>query len=437
MTTAQTDSGPAADAPGGNESQEGASAPQQGDAQGARKQDQGKDKDKDKEKDKEKDNDNDKDKDNAQPQKPLDFTSSHSTSLVPLLAKLRSTLLVTTYQAGKLIAVREDQGKLNTHFRNFRSPMGMAFDNGRLAVGTRTEVWEFRNQPDVSRRLEPKDKHDACFLPRNVHFSGDIQIHEIAWGSGELWIVNTRFSCLCTLDRNFSFIPRWRPPWVTHYSPNDRCHLNGLAMVDGKPKYVTVLGKTNTPGGWRANKANGGLLMDVETGRIITEGLSMPHSPRWHDGKLWVLESGRGGLNTVDLETGKVETIATLPGFTRGLDFFGPLAFVGLSQVRETAVFSGIPITESKEERNCGVWVVDTRNGEILGLLRFEGSVQEIFAVNLLLGMRFPDIINDDHKIIGTSYVLPEEALKLVDLTPPPPPPDAEAKAKAKAKAKN
>src|SRR5262249_27976434 len=149
-----------------------------------------------------------------------------------------------------------------------------------------------------------------------------------------------------TLDPEASFTPRWRPPFVTELEPSDRCHLNGLGMVDGKPKYVTALGETNEMAGWRPNKAKGGILMDVDSGAILCRGLSMPRSPRWYGGRLWVYESGSGTLGVVDRNTGRYEAVAAVPGFTRGLDFVGDLAFVGLSQVRESAVFSGIPITE-------------------------------------------------------------------------------------------
>jgi uncharacterized protein (TIGR03032 family) len=273
-------------------------------------------------------------------------------------------------------------------------------------------VWEFRNQPEVGRKLEPAGKHDACFLPRATHFTGDIRIHEIAWASNELWIVNTRFSCLCTLDRDSSFVPRWRPPFVSGLSPDDRCHLNGLAVVDGHPKYVTCLGATDTAGGWRANKASGGLLLDVPSGEVVSRGLSMPHSPRWYDGKLWLLESGDGSLAIVDPQTGKWEAVAQLPGFTRGLDFLGPYAFIGLSQVRETAVFSGIPITERQQERICGVWVVDVRSGQTVAFLRFEEAVQEIFAVVVLPGIRYPEIASEDADVLASSFELPQEAMK-------------------------
>jgi uncharacterized protein (TIGR03032 family) len=233
-----------------------------------------------------------------------------------------------------------------------------------------------------------------------------------------LWFVNTRFSCLATLDPESSFAPRWRPPFVTELEPSDRCHLNGLAMVDGKPKYVTALGETNEMAGWRANKARGGILMDVDSGAILCRGLSMPHSPRWYGGRLWVCESGSGTLGTVDLNTGRYEAVAAVPGFTRGLDFAGDLAFVGLSQVRESAVFSGIPITErlAPEERTCGVCVVDLRRGETIALLKFESGVQEVFAV-AVLPRRFPDLINDDEKLLESSFVVPTECLGEVAAT--------------------
>lgn len=345
--------------------------------------------------------------------------SVHTSNLPPLFKEARCSLAVTTYQAGKLVFVRSDldtQGHpvVNTHFRTFRKPMGLAVGDNRLALGTAFEVLEFRNVPAVAPKVEPKGKHDACFLPRRVHVTGDIQIHEMGYAGHDLWFVNTAFSCLCTYDADHSFVPRWRPSFVTALTPVDRCHLNGLGFRDGKPKYVTALGQTNEPGGWRGNKKSGGLIIDLDSNEIITRGLSMPHSPRWYAGHLWILESGTGSLGKIDLPTGRYEPIIRLPGFTRGLDFLGHLAFVGLSQVRETAVFSGIPITErlSEADRNCGVWVVDIRTGQLVGFLRFEDAVQEIFAVSVLPGVTYPELAQDDPQLIGSSYVLPDEALR-------------------------
>jgi uncharacterized protein (TIGR03032 family) len=290
--------------------------------------------------------------------------------------------------------------------------MGIAADRSRLTIGGTNTVWEYRNVPAVTRTLEPPDKHDACYVPRRLHVTGDIDIHEMAYDQHyDLWVINTRFCCLCTLDADHSFSPRWRPPFVTALAPEDRCHLNGLGMVDGRPKYVTALGTTDTPGGWRANKAGGGILMDLDTNDIVLRGLSMPHSPRWYQGQLWFLEFGQGSLARVDLERGCWEAVAQVPGFTRGLDFYGPLAFIGLSQVRESAVFSGIPLVQRLKERTCGVWVVHIETGQTVGFLRFEAGVQEIFAVQVLPGVGFPAVLEWGDARLAHTYVLPDAAL--------------------------
>jgi uncharacterized protein (TIGR03032 family) len=334
--------------------------------------------------------------------------SVYTQSFPEFLNQLQSSLLVSTYQTGKLICARYDGGQLNTHFRDFARPMGLAVAPGRIAIGTRAEVLDYRDFPAVAAKVEPPGKHDACFLPRNKHFTGDIRIHEIAFARGELWIAATNFSCLATLDAEHSFIPRWAPPFISTLTNEDRCHLNGLCVIDDEPAYVTALGETDTPGGWRENKANGGVLIDVESGETVLRGLSMPHSPRWFDDRLWVLESGNGTLSVADLDAGTVETVAELPGFTRGLLFAGGLAFVGLSQVRETATFGGLPLMERLDERLCGVWAVNPESGQIVGFLRFEELVQEVFDVALIVGARYPEIAEEGSDAATNSFMLPE-----------------------------
>jgi uncharacterized protein (TIGR03032 family) len=341
--------------------------------------------------------------------------SVYTSTLAEILQQTGISLAVSTYQAGKVILIRHDPdtNTVNTHFRSFLKPMGIAGDRARLTIGGTNTVWYYRNMPAVARKLEPEGKHDAAFLPRRIHVTGDIDIHEMAWaGDDELWIVNTRFGCLCTLDDDHSFVPRWRPFFISALAPEDRCHLNGLCMVNGEPTFVTALGQTNVQGGWRENKASGGVLMHVPTNRVLLKGLAMPHSPRWYDNRLWFLESGEGSIAIANVENGTWQTIAQLPGFTRGIDFYGPLAFIGLSQVRESATFSGIPLVDRLEERTCGVWVVDLRNGQTLGFLRFEEGVQEIFAVQVLRDMRFPEMLEWGDKRLAHSYVLPDNALR-------------------------
>jgi len=352
--------------------------------------------------------------------------SVHTSNFPDILRELNACVLVSTYQAGKLVILRPDKNSINTHFRTFNRPMGMAADRQRLMLGAMMEIAEFRNMPDVAKRLHDPPVHDAVYMARRGHITGHIDIHEMAWDAdGAIWFINTLFSCLCTLDSKSSFVPRWRPKFVSHYAPEDRCHLNGLAMRNGIARYVTALGETNTHEGWRVNKRNGGLIIDVTTNRVITRGLSMPHSPRWYDNKLWVLESGRGALCTVDVKTGERTDVARVPGFCRGLDFVGPVAFIGLSQLRGTTPFTDIPITDDNSDRLSGVWVVHIGTGKTIAFLKFTGGVQEIFAVQAVPGVLFPEIVHEGD-LLASAYALPEKALREVAVpVPREPEPDA------------
>jgi uncharacterized protein (TIGR03032 family) len=339
---------------------------------------------------------------------PMDFASVASTSLSQLLVGLRVSVAVTTYQSGRVIVVRGDERGVNTHLLAFESPMGIAVRPDRFALGTKQQIWDYRNQPAVVDRLEDPARYDACYIPRAVHWTGDIGVHELVWAQDELHVVSTAFSCLATVDADHSFVPYWRPPFVSAYSPDDRCHLNGVGTRDGAVRYVTALGRTDVGHGWRENKLDGGVLMEVPGGEVVSAGLCMPHSPRWHGGRLWVLESGKAALNVVAEDSGRTTVVAQVPGFARGLAFAGPYAFIGLSQVRES-VFAGLPITQIPD-RSCGLWVIDTRSGATVAFLRFEGDVQEIFDVQLIPA-RYPEVLEADSDLTKTSYVLPDVAL--------------------------
>ena len=336
--------------------------------------------------------------------------SIHTDNFSAILQELGVSLLVTTYQAGKLVVLRPDGDRLNTHFRGFNKPMGLAVDGDRMAIGTSVEIWEYHNAPAVARQLEPVGSHDACFLPRSSVCTGDIQIHEMAWADAsggesgistqqepELWFVNTRFSCLCTRSNIHSFVPRWKPPFISALAPEDRCHLNGLCVVDGRPAFVTALGTTDTPGGWRDNKKCGGVLLEVETGEVVATGLSMPHSPRFYRGRLWVLDSGTGYLGHVDSEQGRFVPLTFCPGYLRGLTFVGDYAVVGLSRPRHDATFGGLALQDELDRRKagpqCGLHVIDLRSGDVVHWLRLEGEVSELYDVAVLPGVARPMLL--------------------------------------------
>jgi len=316
-------------------------------------------------------------------------------NLPALLSQLGASLLVSTYQAGKVVAVGAHQGELTLSYHNFERAMGLAVTPDGIAVGARAQVWFLRSAPDLVAQVESGGRHDACFLTRSAHFTGEIQAHELAWAGEELWLVNTAFSCLCTLDGRHSFVPRWRPPFVTGLAAEDRCHLNGLAMAPDErgvltPRYVTALAESDTPQGWRPNKVTSGCLIDVASGQTVARGFAMPHSPRIHRGRVWMLHSGAGQLVLVDPQSGKAQTVTELPGYTRGLALHDHFVFIGLSKIRETSTFGGMPIAERRPELKCGVGVVDLSTGRLVAHLEFVTGVEEIFDVQVVTGARCP-----------------------------------------------
>jgi uncharacterized protein (TIGR03032 family) len=320
----------------------------------------------------------------------------HHSALFPrVLEEAGCSLLVSTYQAGQLVAVGVADGQLTFSFRGFDRAMGIAVEADRIAVGGKGQIWLLRDHSELAAAIAPAGRYDKCWLPRSSTITGGIQCHEIAWGttdSGEpdLWIVNTLFSCLAGLDPRYSFVPRWRPRFISQLAAQDRCHLNGLAMRDGSPAFVTVMAPTDEPGGWRKVRNDSGAVLEVASGEAVTTGLALPHSPRWHDGNLFVLNSGMGRLERVDLATGHREAIAAVPGYARGLAFHRDLAFVGLSRIRETAIFGGTPIAAYHDQLKCGVGVIELSTGDTVATLQFATGVEEVFDVQTVPGARCP-----------------------------------------------
>ncbi|MDI6911769.1 TIGR03032 family protein [Nocardioides sp.] len=325
----------------------------------------------------------------------------HSASFPGVLEEAGCSLLVSTYQAGQLVAIGVHEGRPTFSFRRFDQAMGIAVGSDRIAVGGKGQVWSLSDHSELAPRIAPAGRHDRCWLPRTSIVTGSIQCHEVAWGTTEdgrpdLWVVNTLFSCLAGLDPTYSFVPRWRPRFVSGLAAEDRCHLNGLAMRDGAPAFVTVMAQTDTAAGWRAVRNDSGAVLDVASGEPVTTGLAMPHSPRWYDGDLFVLNSGMGRLERVDVATGRRDAVAVVPGYSRGLALHRGLAFVGLSKIRETAIFGGAPIAAYHDQLLCGVGVIELATGNTVATLQFDAGVTEIFDVQVLPGTRCPTLGGDD-----------------------------------------
>ena len=328
------------------------------------------------------------------------------------MAGVDGSLALTTYQAGKVALIAHDGMQVTMLARHFEKPMGMAADVGarRLALATRDSIVVLADAPLLAAdylQAHP-GKYAALYLPRAAYFTGDVNVHDLAYDQhGALWLVNTRFGCLAQLSDSYSFVPKWKPPFLSELTPQDRCHLNGLAMVQGRPGYVTCLGETDTPGGWREHKACGGAVVDVQSGQTVVRGLSMPHSPRWYEGRLWLLNSGAGELCVADLNTGRCDVVAALPAYLRGLALVGHYALVGMCQIREKHIFGGLPVQQRCEKLLCGVAVIDLRSGRQVGVIEFTSGVQELYEVLFLPGVRRPTILNTAKPATRQAFTAP------------------------------
>ena len=322
---------------------------------------------------------------------PTPFHYTHSPTLPKLLWGLGCTLVFSTYQAGKVIFIRAaSPEKIEQHSLDFPRPMGLAVSDQRIAVATRDEVVVLTNtsveEPTEILRVGSDPLigvTEDTYVPEKTYFSGEVDTHDLAWGKDGLWAINTLLSSMALVDDDSGFESKWRPPFVSDIAPEDRCHLNSMAMVDGQPEYVTAFGEVDTFEGWRENKTSGGIVMDVPSGEIVLEGLPMPHSPRVYDGKLYLLLSGTGELVCAEPEAGRYEVVAQLPGFVRGMARCGDYLFVGLSKLRKSSsTFAALPISD--QALFSGIVVVSLSEGCIVEHLKYETGCEEIYDLQVL-----------------------------------------------------
>ncbi len=329
------------------------------------------------------------------------FSIQHTPDLPGLLAELGCSLVLSTYQAGKVIILSSDGERLIQLPRTFEEPMGLAVDGDRMAIATRHAIVLLANDARLAESYPRQpNTYDALFVPRSVHYAGALAVHDMVWTPKGLLGVNTLFSCLFQLDPKHSFRPVWKPPFVSALAPEDRCHLNGLAAVEGAPCYATALGTTDRSGGWRENKERSGVLMHLPSGEAVLQGLPMPHSPRVYDGKLYALLSATGELISIDPERGRFETVHKVKGFARGLARLGDYLFVGTSKIRKQHTFGDLDLATDRDAF-CGITVLHLPTGSFVGDIRYLRSCEEIYDVQVLPGLRRPGVLgvhDDTHK---------------------------------------
>lgn len=337
------------------------------------------------------------------------FTIDYDTRVSNLLHKLNCSIIISTYQAGKVIFISPlNEKKLIQTPISFKKPMGIALLDNKMAVATINEIQIFSKDDALTKNSPLNDQgYDALYLQRATFNCGDIDLHDLHFSKGGLWAVNTRFSCISSFDINYSFTPKWKPSFITSITPEDRCHLNGMATIDNTPVFATSLGHTNTKDGWRENITDGGLLMNVPKGEIILDKLAMPHSPRIIDKELYLLLSAKGELVKCDIENNNYEVILSTNKFIRGLAHYNGFLFIGHSQARKSSkTFNKLPIAQTST--TAGIIIFDLQNRKMIGEITYLSTVEEIFDVQILPNVTRPAILTSDHEkhklAVSTKY---------------------------------
>ncbi len=326
-----------------------------------------------------------------------DIEFSVSGGLAATLAKFNISLALTSYQSGLLYLIgRNKDNGINIHQAAMPKPMGLSVgEGGGLTMTSAYQIMRFENVLQPGQEIN--HTFDACYVPRMVHVTGQLDAHDVGIdGHDRAVFVNTRFNCLAVPSTRHSFEMIWKPDFISSLVDEDRCHLNGMAMDNGKPKYVTAVSRSNTIDGWRDRRADGGIVIDVTTNKIVCGGLSMPHSPRLHNGELWLLNAGTGELGVVEFAKsgkGTFKPRVFCPGFLRGLCFHENLAFVGLSRPRYKR-FEGLELDQKLKEADseawCGVQIIDLATNACVDWFRIDGKIGEIYDVEIIPGAVCP-----------------------------------------------
>lgn len=345
-----------------------------------------------------------------QPSPPPPFSYTYSPNIPEILMGLNCSLALSTYQTGKVVLFSpKNNDSLVQLPRNFARPMGMATKSNTLAIALKDEILVTANAPGLAKDYAVNPGvYDSFYVPRASFYTGTMDLHDLAWTHKGLVAVNTAFSCLSGVSYQFSFEPIWKPPFITELAPEDRCHLNGIAVRDGDIRYVTALGNGNAALSWKEGMLNSGILMDVTTNETILEGLPTPHSPRWYDDGLYMLLSATGQLVKVDVEQRKYEVVTQLKGFLRGMDRIGDYLFIAMSKLRQSSsLFKEAPI--AKESVVCGISVVYIPTGKQVGYITYNTTVDELFEVKVLANTIRPNIMNIEKGVHKNSLVTREK----------------------------
>jgi uncharacterized protein (TIGR03032 family) len=298
------------------------------------------------------------------------------------------SITVSSYQTHQVYTIGlNDTNNVTIWYSSLARVMGLHYNKTlkSLVCSNIGNIIRFENKGKWKTQY---GEFDANFVPKTTYHSADTDVHDVCQtNDGEIYYCSALFSCICQPHPSKSFKVYWMPPWIDKLAAEDRCHLNGLCLVDDKPRYVTSTCQGNTSGSWKDIKGKG-VVYDIVENKVVCENLINPHSPRWHKGKLWLLESGTGYFGYVDLEKKKFVQCCFIPTFLRGMSLNGDFAIVCGSYDRHDSAFGDLPLGKALQEKGltskCGIWIINTERCDICHYLYFENPVKELYDVTVI-----------------------------------------------------
>ena len=327
------------------------------------------------------------------------------------------SIILSSYSTHHVFTLSLDsKGEITNWFSNIGRAMGINYSKStkNLIISNVGNILTFRDKGSLEH--PQYGKFDNNFIPQFGYYSGDVDVHDVCETStGEIYYVSALFSCVCKPTKNGSFKPYWLPPWISRYAAEDRCHLNGLCLVNDVPRYVTSTCQGDSMGSWRHSGQNGkGIVYDIVENKVVCSGLMNPHSPRWYRDKLWIMESGTGYFGYIDFDKNEFIKCAFVPTFLRGMDFIDNYAIVAGSLPRHDPAFGELPIGSEIEKRSldptCGVWVINLDTFDAEHQLFFNLPVKELYDVSIIPQTKRTRVLDlTDPTLLNLFYLNSEE----------------------------
>lgn len=340
----------------------------------------------------------------------IDLQFDYSRYLPNWLNENKCNIAISSYNSHFIFTIGlDDKDQPFLYCKSAPRAMGICYKNNELIASSLGNITTYTNRGELKDNVY--GIFDKNFVPNTTIHRQDVDIHDICkTDDGEIYYISAMFSCICKPSKdNKTFEVYWKPPWISKLAAEDRCHLNGLCCIDGKPRFVSSICQGDIVKTWQEkSRVKQGIIYDLENEEIYCEGLSHPHSPRWYNNKLWLLNSGTGYFGHV--EDKKFVEKVFIPGFIRGLAFHNNFAVVTTSLDRHNKDFEEYELGDNLEKKGtkgkCGIWIINMESFDIIHNFEFKGDVRELYDTVIIPECRRVRVMDVNDPKLVDNFIL-------------------------------